>query len=178
MFFKALHVVGFVSWFAGIFYLVRLFIYHTEAQDREAQAYHVLHRQYSLMERRLYSIIMHPAMIITWVCGLSMLAINPAWLQQGWLHTKLLLLVGLTVYHFWCRKIMHRLAKEQYGFNSFQLRLLNELPTLFLVAIVLLATYKNLERAAYGIAGLVALGVVLFVAARQYKKRRERASSS
>jgi putative membrane protein len=173
-FLKALHIVGFVSWFAGIFYLVRLFIYHTEAQTRSTQEYQVLHPQFSLMEKRLYSIIMHPAMLITVVCGIGMLILNPSWLRMGWMHLKLTLMVGLIAYHFWCRQIMHRLWREDYRYSSFRLRLINEIPTLFLLAIVMLATYKNLENAGWGLLGLVAFGFLLFMGARIYKGRREK----
>lgn len=172
LFFKALHIVGFVAWFAGIFYLVRLFVYHREALEEENTA---MTGQYQLMERRLYYIITQPAMIVTWISGLAMLYLYGwDWFTSNlWMHYKLGLLVLLTIYHFWMQSTMHRLAKSHVGPTSFQYRLLNELPTILLVLIVFLAVFRSAFSLWYGVLTFLGLGVIFFVAAKLYKKKRK-----
>ena len=174
LFLKALHIIGFVSWFAGIFYLVRLFVYHREAWDiKDSQESTILRKQYHIMERRLYSIIQTPAMIITLVGGSGMLFLNSSWLQSPWMHLKLTLVAVLIFYHFSCGYYIKKLQGSPEGLDSFGYRLYNELPTLLLIAIVMLAVWKSLSGLAWGLAILVALGVLFFVAAKIYKKKRE-----
>ncbi len=174
LFFKALHIIGFVSWFAGIFYLVRLFVYHRESWERNDAATPILRKQYELMEGRLYNIIQTPAMALTWIGGIGMLALNPAWLQQPWMHLKLSLVLLLTLYHFSCGRQMKKLRQSPTGMSSFGYRLYNELPTLILIAVVMLAVWKNLQGLWLGLGILLCLGVLFFVAAKAYKKKRER----
>ena len=97
LYLKSLHIIGFVSWFAGLFYLVRMFVYHSEAADKPELIREDWKRQYTAMQWRVYKIICNPAMMITWTCGILMLVNTPAFLQQEWLQTKLLLLVFLIV---------------------------------------------------------------------------------
>lgn len=172
LFFKALHIIGFVSWFAGIFYIVRLFVYHREAWDKNDDSSPILRKQYHIMESRLYNIIQTPAMLMTWTGGIGMLGINAAWLQQPWLHLKLTLVLVLTLYHFSCSRQIKRLQTSPTGISSFGYRLYNELPTLLLIAIVMLAVWKSLEGLWLGLALLLGLGVLFFVVAKVYKKRR------
>jgi putative membrane protein len=182
-FFKALHVVGFVSWFAGLFYLARLFVYMVEADERPAAERSLLQAQFTLMSRRLYSIITNPAMMITWLAGLGMLAVDLAGLQPrayfstgtpGWLHLKLLLLVFLTLYHLRCKQLVAQLEAGQRPFDAWQLRLFNEVPTLLLVAIAFVAVYGKMGTLNYG---YLLLGVAIFVGlvyagAKAYRRRR------
>ena len=177
LYLKSLHIIGFVSWFAGLFYLVRMFVYYTEAEKKPEHLREAFKQEYIQMQKRAYKIICNPAMMITWTFGILMLINSPYFLQQGWLHVKLVLLVLLTGYHIFCKKTIERLEKgEKYMvFNSFQYRLLNELPTLFLVSIVLLAVVKNLINFAFLFLGVIAFGFLLFVAARAYRKHREKA---
>lgn len=173
LYFKSLHIIGFVSWFAGLFYLVRMFVYHAEVSEKPVHLQDDWKKQFTLMQWRVYKIISTPAMVITWIFGIGMLFISPAWLQQSWIIVKLILLVGLTVYHFYCKRIIIALENEQNKFNSFNFRLLNEVPTLFLVAIVLLAVAKDLLNFAYLFAGILAFGVTLYFFAKLYKRNRE-----
>ncbi len=174
LFFKALHFIGFVSWFAGIFYIVRLFVYHREAWDKGDEASTILRKQYEIMESRLMNIIQTPAMIMTLTGGITMLIINPNWLSQGWMHLKLSLVFILMVYHFSCMRQMKKLRTHRTNFSSFGYRLYNELPTLILIAIVMLAVWKNLQGLWLGLALLLGLGVLFFVVAKVYKHKRER----
>lgn len=172
LYFKALHIVGFVSWFAGLFYLVRMFVYHSEANDQSSDFQEEWKAQFIVMQKRVYKIIATPAMVFTWFFGLSMIATNPFWLTQSWFHFKFFLLLLLTAYHFYCKKIIGLQEAGKQTFTSFQFRLLNELPTLFLVAIVLLAVAKNLLNFAYLFSGVLVFGVVLYFSAKAYKRSR------
>lgn len=174
LFFKALHIIGFVSWFAGIFYIVRLFVYHREAWDRNDEVGAILRKQYEVMEGRLLNIIQTPAMIMTLIGGIGMLTINSAWLSQPWMHVKLTLVAGLVAYHFSNYKQMNKLKTEPTSFSSFGFRLYNEIPTLVLIAIVMLAVWKNLEGLWLGFGLLLALGVLFFAVAKVYKRSREK----
>jgi putative membrane protein len=175
LYLKSLHIIGFVSWFAGLFYLVRIFVYYTEAEQKPEHLREAFKQEYIKMMKRAFKIICNPAMMITWTFGILMLINSPYFLQQSWLHVKLVLLVLLTGYHDFCKKTILRFEKGEKSmvFNSFQYRLLNELPTLFLVSIVLLAVVKNLINFAYLLAGVLTFGFLLFLAARAYRKHRE-----
>ena len=132
---KALHVAFMVTWFAGLFYLPRLFIYHTEATDDTS------HKRFTIMERRLF-IIMTIGATLTALFGFLMWYVNRALLNQDWFQLKLLLLLGLVVFHVRCLHWMQRLAAGNLPDNSKWLRWFNELPTIFLLTIVCLAIVK------------------------------------
>ncbi len=175
LFFKALHIIGFVAWFAGLFYLVRIFVYHVEAMDKPQPERDILVNQFQLMEWRVYKIIVTPAMNITWIAGLIMLYIHGLeWLKVNyWMHAKIPLLILLTGYQIWCKRTIRRLESGENTLTSFQFRLANEMPTLFLVIIVLLAVYRNSLNFFYAFFGLIGFGFLLFLAAKAYKRSRE-----
>ncbi len=173
LFFKAMHIVGFVSWFAGLFYLVRMFVYHSEVHQKPLAIQDDWKKQYTLMQWRVYKIISTPAMMFTWTFGLAMLLTNSGLLSQTWIQIKLLLLVLLTAYHLYCKRVIQKLERGENPYTSFQFRLMNELPTLFLVAIVLLAVVRNMLNFLYLFLGILTFGVVLYLAAKAYKKRRQ-----
>ena len=144
--FKALHIVGFTAWFGGLFYLVRILVYKREAYDKESPQQEILLAQYKIMSDRVYRIICNPGMMLTWTFGVIMLCIYGwDWFKVNtWIHIKLLLLVGLTTYHLYCKKLMKQLNQGVISLSPFQYRLLNEVPTLFLLSIVLLAVFRNM----------------------------------
>ncbi len=172
-FFKAFHIIGFVTWFAGLFYLVRMFVYHAETDQKPLILQEDWRKQFTLMQWRVYKIISTPAMVITWFFGLSMLYVNPTILDQTWIKIKLVLLVLMVIYHFYCRAIIVKQEKSEDSRDSFNYRLLNELPTLFLVAIVLLAVVRDFLDFLKLFGGVLAFGILLFIFAKMYKKRRE-----
>ncbi|MBK9015334.1 MAG: CopD family protein [Saprospiraceae bacterium] len=174
--FKSLHIVGFVAWFAGLFYLVRIFVYHVEALAKPQPERDVLARQFNIMEWRVYRIILGPAVVLTWACGTAMLFIyGTDWFQENWwMSIKLVLLVLLTGYHHSCKGIIRKLERGEVPFTSFQFRLLNEVPTLLLVPIVLLAVYRNDFNVWYTLAGILGFGGLLFAGAKLYKRSREK----
>jgi putative membrane protein len=132
---KAVHVIFMVTWFAGLFYLPRLFIYHRMAEDIPSR------ERFVVMERRLFAIMTLGAGI-TAVLGILMLVVNTALLRFGWMHIKLTLLVGLLIYHYRCYAWMQRLKTEAPSDDTTWLRWFNEIPVAFLVGIVLLAVTK------------------------------------
>ena len=131
---KAFHIIFVVSWFAGLFYLPRLFVYHAQAEDE------VSRERFKVMERKLYRGIMMPAMILTIASGLWL------WLGYGfqgaWLNAKVALVVVLVVYHFWMNALRHAFARDDNRHAHVYYRWVNELPTLILVAVVILVVVK------------------------------------
>src|SRR5690348_8848252 len=132
---KALHVVSVVTWFAGLFYLPRLFIYHAESAERAVRA------QLKIMQRRLLGMT-DIGGTLTLVFGVWTLALVPAYLHQGWLHAKLALVVLLIVYHGYLVRLTSQFARDHIAHSSRWLRIFNEMPALLLIAIVLLAFFK------------------------------------
>lgn len=173
--FKAFHLIGIVVWFAGLFYLVRLFVYHAEASEQTEPAQTILKNQYQIMEKRLYNLITMPGMVVTVVMAIGLLTTEPEVLKEGWLHIKLAFVVALLAYHFYCGRLMRRLAAGECAWTGQQFRYLNEAPTLLLVAIVLLAVFKNslpTDITAWGSLGLIVAMVAII---QLYAKKRKRA---
>jgi putative membrane protein len=170
--FKAFHLIGIVVWFAGLFYLVRLFVYHAEAQEKPEPAQTILKQQYELMEKRLYNIITTPGMIVTVAMAIGLIGTEPDVLKSGWLHLKLFFVGLLLIYHFWCGRIMKKLEAGENTWTGQKFRALNEAPTLLLLVIVLLAVFKNnlpLDITTWLIVGLV---VLMAVSIQLYAKKR------
>ena len=173
LYLKALHIVGFVSWFAGLFYLVRMFVYYVEAGEKPEPEKSILQKQFNIMQWRVYKIICNPAMMVTFLGGFGMLYINPSYFSMGWIHIKLALVFLLLAYHLYCKSVIKKLEQGEEVYSSFQFRLMNEVPTLFLVSIVLLAVLKSGLNTLYAFLGVMAFGGALFVATKLYKQSRE-----
>lgn len=170
---KALHIIFVVSWFAGLFYMIRLFIYHTESNSKNEVEKQILHEQFSLMEWRLWYIITTPAMILSIVFGTLMLFITPGFLTQPWMHLKLGFVAVLIVYHFISQGIMNQLKLGNSNWTSGKLRIWNELATLFLVAIVFLVELQSTLGWLGGIAGFFGTGIALMFGIKAYKRFRK-----
>lgn len=172
--FKSLHIIGFVTWFAGLFYLARIFVYHVEANDKPEIERNILQAQYNIMASRLYKIITNPAMMITWTFGIAMLVMNPVYLKGGWLHAKLLLVFLLSGYHGYCKGIIKKLEAGKPTLTPFQFRLFNEIPSLFLVAIVLLAVLSRQALLSIHWVFLITtiFGALVYMGAKAYQKKR------
>lgn len=158
--FRAFHIIGIVVWFAGLFYLVRLFVYHAETAEKSEPAKTILKDQYEIMEKRLYNIITTPGMVVTVLMAIGLISTEPEVLKSGWLHIKLTFVALLLFYHFYCGYLMKKLAKNECNWTGQQFRALNEAPTLLLVVIVLLATFKGnlpLDLTTWLVVGLVIL---------------------
>ena len=133
---KALHIVAMVCWFAGLFYLPRLFVYHAMSEDAASK------ERFITMQRKLYRGIMIPSMIATLVFGIWLIALIPGYLQQGWLHAKLTLVVLLIGYHHVCGAQVKRFARGEKGRSHVFYRWFNEIPVLILLAVVILVVVK------------------------------------
>ena len=143
LWFKSLHIIGVVVWFSGLFYLVRLFIYHEESKNMDNELKIAFNNQYTLMEKRLANIITTPGMILALSMAICMVIMQPTWLSERWLQIKISFVLGLVIYHSFCYKIMYSLQNGSSTISAKNLRLLNELPTLLLFIIVLLVIFKN-----------------------------------
>jgi len=148
---KIFHLIGMVSWMAGLFYLPRLFVYHAEALDKPEPQRAILTRQFAIMEQRLQNIINTPALIMTWIGGVVMLWLNPALLTQRWMLVKLVLLVLLSGFHGWMVGVTRRLDRNERVMSGERFRVMNEVPT---VALVLICTYAVLRDSVGLLAGL------------------------
>ncbi len=168
----AIHIIFVVCWMAGLFYMVRLFIYHTEAQLKPEPDRKILSDQFEIMERKLWYIITVPSMLFVLAAGITMLILVPLWLQQPWMQIKLAFVAGLIVYHFICQYKMKQMAKGIYKWTSTQLRIWNEVATIFLFAIVFLAVLKDSISWIYGVVGIVVLSIILMSAVKIYKYYR------
>ena len=168
----AIHIIFIVCWFAGLFYIVRLFIYHTEAQEKPEPDRSILSKQFEIMEHRLWYVITVPSMFLVVAAGLTMLYLMPVWLQQSWMHLKLTFVLGLIVYHFICQKKIRQMKKGIFKWRSTQLRVWNEVSTIFLFAIVFLAVLKNSLSWIYGIVGLLAFTMIIMSGVKVYKYYR------
>jgi putative membrane protein len=172
LWFKALHIVGVVVWFAGLFYLVRLLIYHREAEELEEPLKQAFQTQYALMERRLANIITTPGMAVAVAMAIGLLSVQPGWLKEGWMHSKLAIVAVLLAYHAFCYRLMGQLQQGSCRWSAKQLRALNELPTLLLVAAVMLVVFKNQFPTGWATWFLVALVVAMAASIQFYARWR------
>ncbi|TXC78950.1 CopD family protein [Luteibaculum oceani] len=175
--FKALHLVFMVSWFAGLFYMPRLFVYHAEASKKDNPERDILCNQFKIMQRRLWYIITWPACILTLVFGISMLVANPAYLQLAWMHLKLAFVFGLFLYHLSCGRYFRKFQKDIIPGSSLLFRMWNEIATILLIAIVFVVVYKDLFNWIWGVAGILGVAVLLTLSIMAYKKKRQKKES-
>ena len=172
LYIQAIHIIFVVSWMAGLFYIVRLFVYHIEANEKSETERVVLQRQFVLMEHKLWYYITTPAMVLTVLAGGGMLYINPALLSANWMLVKLGFVVALLAYHFICQRIMGQLKQGIFRWSSTQLRLWNEVATILLVAIVFTVVLKSSVDWIYGLSGLIVFAVVIMTAVKIIKRYR------
>ena len=176
---KAIHIIFVVTWFAGLFYLPRLFIYNTEAEDKPVEIKNALRKQFAGMMKRLWYGITWPSAILTLILGLTILY-KGGWNQVllepagNWLLIKLFFVAGLYGYHFSLQYIYNQQVKGIFAYSSQKLRIWNELATVFLVAIVMIATVKESISLFLGITGLLVFVILLFIAIRVYKQIRSK----
>ncbi len=170
---KSLHIIFMVCWMAGLFYMPRLFVYHTEARQKTGEEFSILHQQFIVMERRLWWVITTPAMYITIASGAMLLYLSPGFLDQPWMHIKLTFVGCLVAYHFKTQHLMHLLAKLESKWTSSQLRLWNEVSTIILFAVVFLVIFRSAVDWVFGVIGLVGLALFLMILMKLYKRYRK-----
>ena len=169
---KALHIIFVVTWFSGLFYIIRLFIYHVEAEDKEEPAKEILQTQYKLMAKRLWYMITWPSAILASFFAFWMLYKNPAYLTMDWMLVKLAFVLALYFYHGGCQKIYTQLQNDSIKYSSFKLRIWNEVATIILFAVVFLVTLKSAINWIWGVVGIVLFGILLILGIRLYKNIR------
>lgn len=174
---KSLHIIFVVSWFAGLFYLPRLLVYHAESQDKAEPERSILSSQFEKMQKLLFNAIMIPAMFLTWLTGLSLIYLQwwDGFGQHTWLHLKLAFVVGITIYHFYCRHIILKFRQQKFIFSGPQLRLFNEIATILLVSVVFLVVGKNSLDWLFGLLGFTLFGILIMVAVKLAKRFRNKA---
>lgn len=171
---KALHIIFVVTWFSGMFYMPRLFIYNTEANEKPEAVRTALHEQFNVMMRRLWWGITTPSAILTLLLGLTVM-FDSGWHSRllepegRWLLVKLFFVSALYVYHYTLQVILRQQLKGIFTYTSSQLRIWNEVATIFLVAIVFLATVKQSISFVWGLVGLVLFVILLMSAIKVYK---------
>ena len=171
---KALHLIFVITWFAGLFYMPRLFIYHIEAHQKPSPEKEILGNQLKLMAKRLWYIITWPSGILATFFAIWLLLLKPGWLEQPWMHLKLGFVILLIVYHLKNHRIFRQMQNDDVRHSSRYMRIWNEGATLLLFAIIFLVVLRNTLNWIYGLIGIIALGIILMVAIKLYKRIREK----
>ena len=171
---KALHIIFVITWFSGLFYIARLFIYHVEAENKTSPEKEILQKQYKLMSKRLWYIITWPSSILASIFAFWMLFQNPAYLKMPWMHVKLTFVLALYIYQIICHKIFIQLQNDIVKYSSFKLRIWNEVATIILFSIVFLVVLKNTINWIWGVIGIVLFSLLLMFGVKLYKRIRKK----
>jgi putative membrane protein len=173
LYLKAAHIIFIVTWFAGMFYMPRLFVYIVEAHGKPEPEKSIVLKQLKMMASRLWFGITWPSAIITLCLGASMVINQPEWLTYGFMHIKLTLVFFLYLYHISLHIIFRQLQNDVVKYTSNHMRIWNEVATLFLISIVFLIVLKNALSMLWGLGGLLAVTILIMVGIRTYKKFRK-----
>ncbi len=171
---KALHLIFVITWFAGLFYIPRLFIYQIEAFDKPSPEKEILGKQLKLMAKRLWFIITWPSAILASLFAIWLLILMPAWLQQPWMHVKLGFVILLFAYHLKCHHIYKQLQIDIIKWSSNQMRIWNEGSTIILFSVIFLVVVRDAVNWIYGVVGIVLLSVLLMLGIKLYKRIRDK----
>ncbi len=174
LYLKALHIIFVVCWFAGLFYIVRLFVYYAEAQAKEVLERSILTKQLALMTNRLWNIITWPAAILATIFGVWMLIENPILLKQPWMHVKLLFVILLWLYHLKCNHFVKQVENDTLNKSNSYFRIWNEGATIILFSVVFLVILKNAFNWIFGVIGIIVFSMLLMMGYKFYKRIRER----
>lgn len=171
---KALHIIFVVTWFAGLFYMFRLFVYYAEAAQKDELEKSILQNQFIIMMKRLWYAISWPSAILALAFGLVMLIQSPDFLKMPYMHLKLGFVALLIVYQIYGELLLQQILKTGESKSSQTYRILNEVPTLFLIAIVFLIVLKNSFDWIWGSIGIIGVAIALSIAIKWYKRIREK----
>ena len=177
---KSLHLIFVITWFAGLFYIVRLFVYQIEASQKSDPEKSILQKQYKIMTYRLWYIITWPSAILASIFAFWMLFftdLGRAWMLMPWMHVKLGFVLLLYLYHWKCHLIYRELQNDVVKYSSNYMRLWNEGATIILFAVVFLVILKNAFNWIFGVVGIIAFSVIIMLGFKFYKRIRERNSS-
>ena len=175
---KSLHLIFVVTWFAGLFYEPRLFIYHIEASKKSSPAKEILENQLKIMSRRLWYIITWPSAILATIFAIWLLVLIPGLLYQSWMLIKIVFIFLLYAYHLKTHQMFLELQRDEIRYSSNFMRIWNEGATLFLFAIVFLAIVKSAIHWGFILLGTFGLIVLLMVAIKLYKRLRDKSSAN
>lgn len=178
LYIKSLHLIFIITWFAGLFYIVRLFVYQIEASQKSSPEKEILGSQLKIMASRLWKIITWPSMILAVFFGIWLLYINPALLYLPWMQVKLAFVVLLIIYQLKCHQIFNQLQNDVVKNSSNYMRLFNEVPTLILFSVVFLVILKDATNWIYGTVGIFIFAIMLMMGFKIYKRIREKKSNS
>ena len=171
---KALHLIFVITWFAGLFYIPRLFIYHIEASEKPEPEKGILSNQLKIMTKRLWYIITWPSAIFATLFAVWLLIFVPGWLEMPWMHIKLAFVLLLFLYHGKSHHIFKQLQRDHIAWTSNQMRLWNEVSTLILFAVVFLVILKDAFNWIYGVVGIFLLAAMLMLGIKIYKRLRSK----
>ncbi|MGB5434998.1 MAG: CopD family protein [Maribacter sp.] len=171
---KALHLIFIVTWFAGLFYIPRLFIYHIEASQKPSPDKEILTTQLKLMTKRLWNIITWPSAILSTIFAIWLLVIQPIWLTEPWMLVKLGFVVLLFLYHLKSHQIFKQLQRDEVNYTSRFMRIWNEGATLILFAVVFLVILKSAFNWIFGVVGIIVLGILLMLGIRLYRRIQQK----
>ena len=174
---KSLHLIFVITWFSGLFYIVRLFVYQIEANDKPSPEKEILQKQYKIMTYRLWYIITLPSSILAIIFAIWLIILMPVWLQMPWMHIKLGFVVLLIVYQIKCHLIFKELQNDVVKYSSNFMRLWNEGATIILFVVVFLVILKNAFNWIYGVIGIVLFSVLIMLGFKFYKRIREKNKS-
>lgn len=173
LYLKAVHIIFIVTWFAGLFYMPRLFVYILESHGKPEPEKSILLTQLNMMARRLWYGITWPSAVITLGLGTALIVHQPEWLTQGFMHLKLTLVFFLYMYHFSLQHVLNQVRKGVVRYSSQQMRLWNEVATLFLISIVFIIVLKNALSMVWGLVGLIAVTGLILAGMTVYKRYRK-----
>ena len=176
LYIKSLHIIFITTWFAGLFYIIRLFIYYKEAEEKPEPEKSILIKQYKLMIKRLWYIITWPSAVLATLFAVWLLILQPVWLQQSWMHIKLSFVVALFAYHWTCQILYNQISNGFLKYSSFALRIWNEVATIILFACVFLVILKTSFGWIFGVLGIVGVSIILMLGVKLYKKIRAKNS--
>lgn len=171
---KSLHLIFVITWFAGLFYIVRLFVYQIEAFHKPSPDKEILGDQFKIMAKRLWYIISWPSMVLAIGFAIWLVVLRPFYLTDAWMQVKLGFVVLLVIYHVKCHIIFKQLQQDVIKHSSNFMRMFNEGATLLLFAIVFLVVLKNAVNWIYGVIGIILFGVLLMLGYKFYKRLREK----
>lgn len=174
---KSLHLIFIITWFAGLFYIVRLFVYHIEANDKPSPEREILTEQYKLMSYRLWYIITWPSAILATIFAITLLILMPGWLKESWMHVKLAFVLLLILYQLKCHQIFKQLQRGEVKYTTGFMRLWNEGATIILFAVVFLVILKNAVNWIYGVIGIILFSILLMLGYKFYKRIRQKNNS-
>jgi putative membrane protein len=171
---KSLHLIFVITWFAGLFYIVRLFVYQIEANDKPSPEKEILQNQYKIMTYRLWYIITWPSAVLASIFAFTLIFLMPGFLQMPWMQVKLGFVLALYLYHLKCHQIFKQLQNNEVKYSSNFMRLWNEGATIILFAVVFLVILKNAFNWIFGVIGIFLFSIIIMLGFKFYKRIREK----